>query len=185
MHVANISRIYAWHYLTDESASWQMLHFTPGNRNFVNEALPEPTIIPARKTVKAYLPLFKISSTFLLELRCLENTFSLEIPFTYVSAEKLSINFTIRHGSAAPANLTRLSTKMMLAIHDSLVSLSLALIRFSPKLNLCLTFPTDNGPNLGLMDTNNTVFDAVRPGIIHLLLLFIECIDNQCIERRF
>ncbi len=58
-------------------------------------------------------------------------------------AEKLSINFTIRHGSAAPANLTRLSTKMMLAIQDSLVSLSLALIRFNPYAVLaCHNLPS-------------------------------------------
>ena len=47
-------------------------------------------------------------------------------------AEKLAISFTNRERLLSPASLTRLSTKMMLAIHDSLVPDNLALIRFKP-----------------------------------------------------
>lgn len=49
-----------------------------------------------------------------------------------ICAEKLAISFTNRKRLLSPASLTRLSTKMMLAIHDSLVPDNLALIRFKP-----------------------------------------------------
>ena len=47
-------------------------------------------------------------------------------------AEKLAISFTNRERLLSPASLTRLSTKMMLAIQDSLVPDNRALIRFKP-----------------------------------------------------
>ena len=53
--------------------------FSTRSRMISNDALPDPTIIPARNTVKAYLSLFKISSTFLLELRCFESLFSFDM----------------------------------------------------------------------------------------------------------
>ena len=45
-------------------------------------------------------------------------------------AEKLAISITNRERLLSPASLTRLSTKIMLAIHDSLVPDNLDLIRF-------------------------------------------------------
>ena len=54
------------------------------------------------------------------------------IDFNIAFAEKRCTISGNRHESAIPANLTMFSTKKIQAIHDSLVSLSLALIRFKP-----------------------------------------------------
>jgi hypothetical protein len=59
--------------------------------------------------------------------------------------EKPNTNLTIKHGNADPANLTRLSTKMMQAILVSLVSLSLALIRFYVRRNVTVFYPSTLG----------------------------------------
>ena len=50
------------------------------SRIISKEALPEPTIIPARKVVVANVPVFKISSTFFLEDKCFDNDVSFTIP---------------------------------------------------------------------------------------------------------
>ena len=67
-------------------------------------------------------------------------------------------NFSIRQGSAAPANLTRLSTIKMPAIHDSLVCLSRALIRSSPYV----VFACPNLPSIGLRSPGLTRIDQCR-----------------------
>ena len=54
--------------------------FSTRSRMISNDALPDPTIIPARKTVNAYFSLFKMSSTFRLDFRCFESLLSFEIP---------------------------------------------------------------------------------------------------------
>ena len=50
------------------------------SRIISNEALPEPTMIPALKVVVAKVLVFKISSTFFLEDKCFDNDLSLIIP---------------------------------------------------------------------------------------------------------
>lgn len=85
--------------------------------------------------------------------------------------DKLTSILKIRYGSTAPANLTRLSTKMMLAIHDSLVSLSLAFTRFSPYA----VFACPNLPSIGLRSPGLTCFctaEGLPRGLARSLIPF-------------
>ena len=50
------------------------------SRIISKEALPEPTMIPALKVVIANFPLFKTSSTFFLEDKCLDSDLSFTMP---------------------------------------------------------------------------------------------------------
>src|SRR5665811_406477 len=70
--------------------------------------------------------------------------------FSFCHAEKP------RHRSAIPANLTRFSTRMMEAIHDWLVFLSLALIRFIPYPFLACP----NLPSIGFLSPGLTWFST-------------------------
>ncbi|MNL58550.1 hypothetical protein D3C87_1821960 [compost metagenome] len=50
------------------------------SRMISNEALPEPTMIPALKVVVAKTPVFRIVSTAFLEDKCLESDWSFTMP---------------------------------------------------------------------------------------------------------
>ena len=54
--------------------------FSHKSRMISKEELPEPTIIPARNTVKLKAPSESIFSTFFRDQRCLDRLSSLTIP---------------------------------------------------------------------------------------------------------
>ena len=59
--------------------------FSTKSRIISNEALPEPTIIPALRQVKLKFPFSSSSSTVFLERRCLDKLDSLTIPLKYIT----------------------------------------------------------------------------------------------------
>ena len=88
------------------------------------------------------------------------------------NAEKLFSAEIIRQRGASPASLTRLSTRIMLAIHDSLVPFNLALIRFNPYAVL----PCPNLPSIGFRSPGLTWFDTADglPSGFAISLMFLS-----------
>ena len=62
------------------AVSLAAMYFTLKKDIELAKELPEPTIIPALKIVVAYFFEAKISSTFFLERKCLDSSFSLVMP---------------------------------------------------------------------------------------------------------
>ncbi|MNY26485.1 hypothetical protein D3C86_1603380 [compost metagenome] len=62
-----------WHLVFSHFGVIMMGSLLTKSRMISNEALPEPTMIPALKVVVAKIPVFRIVSTAFLEDKCLES----------------------------------------------------------------------------------------------------------------
>ena len=74
-----------WHFVINQRGVIIKGNFSTKSLIISNEALPDPTIIPAFNVVSAKLESDKIDSTFFLDDKCFDSSLALLIPLKYIT----------------------------------------------------------------------------------------------------